>query len=309
MIVTVTLNPMLDKTVYVSRVRRGKIERASEVTMTVGGKGVNVSRQLKVLGCPTLAMGCWGGEVADLLERLLEAEGISHSFIRVGGRTREGVTYRESDGTMTAVFEPPHNVTRKEAGLLVAACRRRLRVSSWVVCSGSSPCTQADDVFARILLAAARAGVPSVLDSYGEALRLGLAGRPTMVKFNRSECELTYGRRTRTIGDLRTLCRQIFRGGASCCVVTDGPRPAFGLSRSGIWKIIPPRVKTVNPTGSGDGMLAGILYGMVQGWAFDSCLAYGAAAGAANAERWEVASSSKRRIGELLRAVVVRRIR
>src|SRR5512142_2286384 len=95
MITTVTLNPMLDKTVYVEAVRPGKIVRASRVECVVGGKGINVSRQLHRLGVDTLATGFVGGEIGTMLDRLLDAEGLSHGFVRVGGMTREGVTYRD----------------------------------------------------------------------------------------------------------------------------------------------------------------------------------------------------------------------
>ena len=123
MITTVTLNPMLDKTVAVDSLRRGAVSRASEVSTIVGGKGVNVSRQLSRLGEETVATGFIGGEIGSILERLLDGEKIPHRFIRIAGMTREGVTYLEPEGTMTSVFEPPHSVTLAEAGRLLEECR------------------------------------------------------------------------------------------------------------------------------------------------------------------------------------------
>ena len=119
MITTVTLNPMLDKTVYVDTIRRGEVQRASKIETVVGGKGVNVSRQLRRLGMQNVATGFVGGEVGTLIERLLDEEGIAHDFVRIAGMTREGVTYRESDGTATAIFEPSHKVTRRETEQLL----------------------------------------------------------------------------------------------------------------------------------------------------------------------------------------------
>ena len=143
MITTVTLNPMLDKTVSVDGVRRGAVSRASGVSMVVGGKGVNVSRQLRRLGEETVATGFVGGEIGSMLERLLDGEGIPHSFVRIAGMTREGVTYLEPDGTMTSVFEPPGRVTAPEAEHLLEECRALAGNSDWVVCSGSSPSPEA----------------------------------------------------------------------------------------------------------------------------------------------------------------------
>src|SRR5512133_848275 len=182
MITTVTLNPMLDKTVYVEAVRPGKIVRASRVECIVGGKGINVSRQLHHLGSDTLATGFAGGEIGTLIDRLLNEEGLSHGFIPVAGMTREGVTYRDANNVQTSIFEPPHAVTAAEADSLLSLCRSLIRKSSWVVCSGSSPSPEADGLFRDILTMTREAGIPSVLDSYGAAFRIALPAMPVLIK-------------------------------------------------------------------------------------------------------------------------------
>ena len=85
MIATVTLNPMLDKTVYVESIEKGKVRRATKVHSIAGGKGVNVSRQLMKLGVEGIASGFLGGEIGRLVERLLNEEGIPHEFVHVAG--------------------------------------------------------------------------------------------------------------------------------------------------------------------------------------------------------------------------------
>jgi fructose-1-phosphate kinase PfkB-like protein len=159
MITTVTLNPMLDKTVYVDAIQRGRAQRVSKIEMVVDGKGVNVSRQLTRLGIENVATGFIGGEVGSLIERLLDEERIAHDFIHVAGMTREGVTYRESDGTVTAVFEPPHQIAHQETQQLVERVNAMIPRSTWIVCSGSSPSPQADDVFATIVRQASERAV------------------------------------------------------------------------------------------------------------------------------------------------------
>ena len=121
MITTVTLNPMLDKTVRLQRITVGQITRAEQVSSIVGGKGVNVARQLHRLGCPAQATGVWGGEVGAQLDRLLTAEGVRHHFVPIGAMTREGVTYLDAEGVMTCIFEPPHTITPAEADALLSA--------------------------------------------------------------------------------------------------------------------------------------------------------------------------------------------
>ncbi len=308
MITTVTLNPMLDKTVTVDGLRRGAVSRASGVSVVVGGKGVNVSRQLRLLGEETVATGFIGGEIGSMLERLLDGEGIAHSFVRIAGMTREGVTYLEPDGTMTSVFEPPHPVSPAEAGRLLEECRALAGKSDWVVCSGSSPSRAADDVFRAIVAECRARGIPVVLDSYGDALARGVESVPDFLKPNREEFEQTFGTRLSGPSDLIAAARRLVARGARYSLITDGPRPFAAADSGGAWIVTPPRVESVNPTGSGDSMIAGILYGLRQSWPFADCLGFGAAAGAANARVREVAHASREDIELLLTEVTVKRV-
>jgi tagatose 6-phosphate kinase len=300
MIVTITLNPMLDKTVAVPGIAIGQITRAESVTMIVGGKGVNVARQLFHLGTGSIATGFLGGEIGGLLERLLTEEGLTHRFVRVGGMTREGVTYRHADGTMTCVFEPPHRVTAAEAEALAAYCARSIHRGDRVICCGSSPCSEADTVYANVFRNARKAGAQTVLDSYGRVFHEALATVPDFVKLNRDECEQAHGVRLRAEADVVDALDRFLAAGVGCAVITDGARAVYAATAQKRWKISPPAVRAVNPTGSGDSMLAAMLHGMEAGWPMERNLRFGVAAGSANAGRWELACASKQEIEALV---------
>ena len=300
MVTTVTLNPMLDKTVAVDRLRRGALTRAASVETIVGGKGINVARQLRALGEEAVATGFLGGETGTLIERLLVAEDIPHEFVRVAGMTREGVSYREKDGTVTSVFEPPACVTADETERLEEKCRLLAPRSAWVVCSGSSPCPEADDVFRTIVLASRERGIPVACDSYGPALARAVEAAPDLIKPNREEYRLTFGKDLPSLTAMVDAAREAVRRGVRYCIITDGPRPFAAASKEGAWTVQPPAVNTVNPTGSGDCLVAGVLHGLLSGWSFPDSLAFGAAAGSANAQVWEVATSTPDDIGALL---------
>jgi 1-phosphofructokinase family hexose kinase len=308
MITTVTLNPMLDKTVSVGSLVHGKVSRATRVSMIVGGKGVNVSRQLHALGKETLATGFAGGEIGSLLERLLDAEGIPHRFVRIGGMTREGMSYLESDGTMTSVFEPPGEATPEESERLVVQCRESMVSGSWVVLSGSSPSASSDDVFRRVASDCRSRGVPVALDSYGAALVRGVESVPDFLKPNRDEYEQTFGTRLTGEADMARAARGLIERGVRYALITDGARPFAAADESGAWIVTPPRIDAVDPTGSGDSMIAGILYGLTDGWPFADCVRFGAASGAANARVRDVARSSKEEIESLLAGVTMKRL-
>jgi 1-phosphofructokinase family hexose kinase len=309
MIVTATLNPMLDKTVDVETLVRGRIQRAGRVEMVVGGKGVNVSRQLRRLGVETVATGLVGGHVGVLLRRLLTAEGIAHDFVEIASNTREGVTYREPDGTWTSVFEPPHTVTADEAEMFVAKCLTLLPGCRWLVCSGSSPCPAADGLYARVIRAAGERGVAAALDSYGDTFLQGLGARPAMIKINTDELRHMFGGSVTNDGDVLRALGTLSGRGARYVIITDGPGPVFASERSECWKLHPPRISAVNPTGSGDAMIAAVLATLEQGEPFERALVRGVAAGAANARVWEVANSKPGEIRSLEALVRIEQLR
>lgn len=302
-----TLNPMLDKTVAIDRLERGAIHRASSMSMVAGGKGINVSRQLKRLGIKTMATGFLGGEVGSIISRLLREESIEQDFVRTALSTREGITYLEPDGTWTAMFEPTLQVTSSEVQELNKKVEELAAKSTWIVCGGSSPGLEADDIYRKAILVAHRNGISSVLDSYGRALELGLKAQPTVVKPNKREFEMTFHQSLTTEADHLRAIQFMLDEGVRYCILTDGGRTFYAGLQGHFWRVTPPQKKAVNPTGSGDALVAGILYGFQQGWKFERCLAFGAAAGAANAQMWEVATAGLQKIMDLEPSVKIQR--
>ncbi|HTY36514.1 MAG TPA: hexose kinase [Bacteroidota bacterium] len=308
MVLTITLNPMLDKTVHIGQLQRGAIHRATAMETVPGGKGINVSRQLKRLGIRTLATGFLGGDAGHRISEMLTAEGVDHEFVMTNARTRDGVTYLEPDGTWTAVFEPAFAIDAMSVDALRSKFDKLIPQCSWVMCGGSSPGEETDDLFFEAIVKAHDAGLPSVLDSYGNAFGRAMKAKPTMVKPNKKEFESTYNARLESAGDYVDAINFLFSQGANYCIITDGGSPFYAGVKGHYWKVSPPAVRTVNPTGSGDAMIAGILYGFRQGWKFERCLAFGAAAGAANAMMWEVALLTLDDIMRLEAQVVIQRV-
>jgi 1-phosphofructokinase family hexose kinase len=308
MILTVTLNPMLDKTVELETLRRGAIHRSRRVSSVVGGKGVNVARQLTLLGSEALATGLLGGEIGSMLERMLTEEGIPHEFFRIAGMTREGVTFREGDGSWTAVFEPPHAVEPGEAEECLAHISRLMADASWVVCSGSSPSPGSDFLYEAIIREARRRGKRTWLDSYGEVFRRGLGAIPGVVQANRLEVEESLSLCAGTEEEVRRVFSVLRERGVERAILTHGAGMAYAADGLRVWAAVPPAVEGVNPTGSGDSLAAGTLAWLDRGEPFEEAFRFGVAAGAANAARWSVADSRPEEIAELLPLVRIQEL-
>jgi 1-phosphofructokinase family hexose kinase len=286
MVTTVTLNPMLDKTIYVDRLRVGETTRATKREMSPGGKGINVARQLTRFGVPSIATGFMGGETGRMVEQLLDTEGVKHSFVHIKDLTREGITILESTGRSTGVFEPGHRVSSSELRLLKQKCEESVRNSDWLVLSGSTPHAELDFFYKEIIEGTAGSNCRVVLDSYGEAFKEGVSAKPFMVKPNVREFEQTFGIKLST---KQSILDQLdwFRGkGISLAVFTDTERPFYLNYLGKLWQVTPPAVQTVNPVGSGDAFVAGTIYGFIHRWEPEKTIKFATAAGAVNASRW-----------------------
>jgi fructose-1-phosphate kinase PfkB-like protein len=199
-------------------------------------------------------------------------------------------------------------VTGEEAEQLVARVSRLLERSSWVVCSGSSPCPEADDVYALIIRRARELGVPSVLDSYGDLFRKALRAGPTYVQCNRDELSKTLSLHLDSPAEIRKGLEAVLSYGVAYAVLTDGPRSAYATMGEVFWKFEPPEVGAVNATGSGDTMIAATLARLLDDAPFEEAVRFGVAAGAANAARWEVAAVPEADIQHLLPGVKVSKL-
>ena len=168
MVTTVTLNPMLDKTIYVDRVRHGEITRATKREMVPGGKGINVARQLTRFGVEAVATGFMGGKIGEMVEQFLDEEGVKHDFVHIEDCTREGITiFETSTGAATGVFEPPHRVSVSETELLKEKSEALMEKSEWLVLSGSTPHSELDFFYEEVIDKANKANCKVVIaDGY-----------------------------------------------------------------------------------------------------------------------------------------------
>jgi fructose-1-phosphate kinase PfkB-like protein len=222
--------------------------------------------------------------------------------------TREGVTYLDEAGVMTSIFEPPHAVTAENAVELEKVCAELSRASSWVVCCGSSPSSAADLVYRNIIRSVRAGGRRTALDSYGIPLRTGIEAVPDLLKINRHEYEQTSGNKAGSEPEVLAALDALRSTGIGWVVLTDGERAVYAADGTSVWRVVPPAIVSVNPTGSGDSMLAGMLFGIEQGWEMPVWLSFGVAAGAANAAVREVSASSRAAIDGLLDRITPQRI-
>ncbi|MDZ7361693.1 MAG: 1-phosphofructokinase family hexose kinase [candidate division KSB1 bacterium] len=306
MILTITPNPMLDKTLEVPAFAPGLTHRAQRVVTIGSGKGINVSRALLQLGEKTLASGFLGGYTGEQVRKLLDEEKLPHDFIETAGFTRIGFTIFDiKRNDYTAVFEPGPKLRAEEVDRLVKKVNQLLPRCKALALCGSMPDAGFDDLYFRLIQTAHEKNVPVFLDSYHEPLRQGLAARPDFLKPNRDEALQTFGIDSREPGGMKTLLGQLATTGAQWIFLTDGERDVGVYAQSRCYLATPPPIKPVNTLGSGDAMAAAFLFGWLRKMATEDLIRFTIAAGAVNAEAFMPGFADLKRIQNMAKRVLL----
>ncbi|MES9539702.1 1-phosphofructokinase [Spirillospora sp. NPDC049024] len=297
MIVTVTLNPSLDRTIEVDVLTRGAVIRARSARLDPGGKGVNVSRALLANGVGSAAVVAVGGADGDQLRRLLETEGLRVHAVRVGGRTRSNVTIVEPGGVVTKLNEPGGPLSPGELDEVGAAVAAAAGSASWIVGCGSLPPGVPDGTYARMCRRFAAGGVRVAVDTSGPALRAAVAAAPDLVKPNREELAEAAGGPVDTVADAVEAAEQLRAWGARAVLVSLGPQGAVLVDGDGVLTGEAPVARPRSTVGAGDALLAGFLAAGARGpRALAEGLAWGAAAVRMPASRMPGADDVRRDI-------------
>jgi 1-phosphofructokinase family hexose kinase len=309
MIITVTLNAAIDKTLAVPNFTLGRRHRAVEQTAMAGGKGVNVARALKTLGQPVIATGVAGGPTGTRIIEQLTEEAILNDFVRI----------REESRTSTAVVDPTNSVqteinehgpavTEAELELFTDKLLYLAKGAEVCVFSGSLPRGVDSGLYASLLRELEKLGVTTVLDSEGEPLRLATRAEPTIVTPNELEAEELVGHEFSTDEDRLAAVREIAESGAreaimtlpSGCVALVGGPDRQRLYRASV----EPR-EPVSAVGAGDAFLAGYVAARYGGAEPAECLRFAVACGAESTQHFGAGVLDPREVRRLMPEVEV----
>jgi 1-phosphofructokinase len=275
-IVTLTPNPSVDRTVEIDVLERGEVLRATGTRVDPGGKGINVSRALTGHGLLTQAVLPVGGAVGDQLVALLHAAGIEVLPVAIAGDVRANISVVEPDGTVTKINEPGPSLSEAELHALVEATAKVAVDASWVVAAGSLPPGVDLDLFAVLGRAL---HVPYVVDSSGIPLARALEVGPDLVKPNREELAEVSGLPVRTVGEAVSAAQSLRDRGAKAVLASLGADGAVLVEEAGTWYGEATVAVPVSSVGAGDATLAGFLSAGGHGVeALREALTWGAAA-------------------------------
>ncbi|GAA1774220.1 1-phosphofructokinase [Streptomonospora arabica] len=279
MIVTVTPNPSLDRTIAVAGLARGEVHRGLRADLDPGGKGVNVARVLAAAGRPTTSLLPCGGPEGAHLGSLLRDERVPVVEVPVHGATRSNVTVVEADGTTTKFNESGSPLDSGEARALVDRAAELAAGAEWLVACGSLPADGSEHLHADLVRAGRRAGARTAVDTSGPALAHAAAAGPDLIKPNHDELAELAGRPLPTLGAVLDVARDLRARGVGAVLVSLGADGALLAEGAGAWHARSAATVIVSTVGAGDALLAGFLgAGGVGPEALRAAVAHGAAA-------------------------------
>jgi 1-phosphofructokinase family hexose kinase len=313
MIVTVTLNTAIDKTLSVPNFRLGRRHRTVEQTTMPGGKGVNVARVLKTLGAPVIATGLAGGATGTRIVDQLTQLSVLSDFVRIGEESRTNTAVIDpTNGEQTEINERGPKVTEREVELFVDKLLYLAKGASVCVFAGSLPREVDTDIYATLLRELKRLNVLTVVDTDGEPMRRAVRAEPDVISPNVLESEELVGHEFNDDEDRMIAVREMCELGARQAIMTmpDGcfaqvlaketPEPVLYRVRVRAGAIEPRAT-----VGSGDAFLAGFVAARYNGRDYADALAFGVACGAESTQHLGAGLVDPDRVERLLAEIEV----
>jgi 1-phosphofructokinase family hexose kinase len=309
MILTVTLNAAIDRTIAVPNFRLGHRHRAVESRTVAGGKGINVARALSLLGRPVIATGFAGGPTGTRVVEQLREESVLTDFTTIAGETRINLSVVDpTSGEQTEINERGPAVSAEEVESFIARLGYLARGAEVCVLAGSLPPGAGPDLYARLVKDLCEREVTVVLDAEGEAMREGLRAGASVVTPNEREAEEIVGQEFGDHGDLVHGLSELVRLGAGEAAITRPDGCVAIVGESSERRFVEVRTKSleaVSTVGSGDAFLAGYVAARYDGRPAADCLAYGVACGAESTQHFGAGKIDRNRVERLLDEVEV----
>ncbi|HEX3683658.1 MAG TPA: 1-phosphofructokinase family hexose kinase [Bryobacteraceae bacterium] len=284
-ILTLTVNPALDRIVTVDRLvfeDRAYIESTTEAA---GGRGINAARVLTTFGATVTAVTTSGGENGRKFEEHLEQDQFGKEVVKIRNGIRTNLTISDRQGLSVKLNERGPAISQLEQSRIIRAAEKLMPNTSWALLCGSLPPGVDPHLYTKLIELAAKHKVETLLDTDGDALLHGIEAKPTIVKPNQSEAERLLNTALITRSQLIEAVQRMKAMGPASVVLSLGSRGVIAAtSTEGVLEVIPPAVEALCPIGAGDAMSAAIVWALDRQESFSEALRWGVAAGTASSK-------------------------
>jgi 1-phosphofructokinase/tagatose 6-phosphate kinase len=312
MIITVTLNAALDKTLEVPNFTPGRRHRTVDQKTMPGGKGVNIARAIKRLGQPVIATGLAGGATGSRIVEALNDEAILNSFVRIREESRTNTAVLDpTTGLHTEINERGPSVSPRELELCKEKLMYLARGASICVFAGSLPRGVEPDVYASLIRSVRKLGVVTIIDTDGEPLHQAVRAEPDVVSPNELEAEELVGHEFNEVDDRAQAVAEIARLGPAEAIMTvaDGCYAHVMVDGApALYRIRIEPLEARSPIGSGDAFLAGYVASRYAGKERVDCHRFGVACGAESTQHIGAGILEPAKVDRLLEGIQVERL-
>ncbi|MDD6810291.1 MAG: 1-phosphofructokinase [Lachnospiraceae bacterium] len=305
MILTVTLNPAVDKTYTTGELITGHVNRMRTVMKIAGGKGINVTKILNQYGFPVCATGFLGGYSGQFIEDYLKEKQVMCRFIAVEEETRNNMNILADNGYVTEILEPGPVIDEAGQQKFLAQYEELLSSCELVVLSGSIGNGMQENIYKTLIETAACKGIRVLLDTSGESLRKGIGGKPYLIKPNQKELEYIIGHKLVNKEAVISAARALQAAGINRVIVSMGKSGLLSVSGEHIYFAKTKRIHAVNTVGCGDSVVASYAMSILRGDSEEEALRRAAALSAANATTIESANIPMETAEELYDTVTI----
>jgi 1-phosphofructokinase family hexose kinase len=289
MILSVTIHPLLERRLLYNKISLGAHHRNPIEELKPGGKGINVCRQINKFGIRSLAYTFLGGNNGKVIKHLLSEEKIDFTFNQTKNETRYSViTIDETNRSATTFFGPDYIILPGEADEFKIKLEKMIRNCEIAVFSGSSPCKETNSIFPFGIEIANKYDKISVCDTYGIHLKDCIDQSPTILHNNISEIKNSLNISLNDEKEKLSFLDFLYSKGVKQSFITNGKEDIYASNFDYHYRIENTKIEEVDPTGSGDAFVAGLVYGLNKDKTFEESVKLASALGALNASTFEV---------------------
>lgn len=309
MILTVTLNPAVDKTYTAGELITGHVNRVRTVMSFAGGKGINVTRVLRQYDVLVCATGFLGGYAGSFIEDDLKGRDVSCRFIRADGETRSNMNILADNGYVTEILEPGPEIKKEQLEEFLTQYDNLLSGCELVVLSGSVARGVPEDIYTLLIEKARERGIKALLDTSGESLRSAASAKPYLIKPNLKELEYLMGHRLVNREAAIEAALAIHEEGIAHVIVSMGKKGLLSVSGDGVYFAKAGKVTVLNTVGCGDCVVASYAMSILKQESIEESLRKAAAISASNATTLKSADIPMDIADELYESITVEKLR
>ncbi len=290
----------MERRYIVDTYNAGYEHREVKTELKAGGKGINVSRQLDLLNVDNIAFTFLGGTNGKTLREVLVREGINFTSIKSKFESRDcAIIVSESDKNVTSFFSPNPEISKNEADEFISKLDKMIQNCEIVIFSGSSPCIETNYIIPLGIEIAKKYDKISICDTYGDHLKESIDKAPTIVHNNIQETEQSLNTSLKTEKEKIDYLEFLYDKGIKQIYLTNGEQPLYAANFDYHFKVLPPKIKVIDSTGSGDSFVAGIAFAWHNNLTFDEGLQIAVSLGSLNASKFDVCNINLNEIEEV----------